>query len=173
MCAHVFRLLARRPVPWVLLENVPGLLCWHMKDDPPQPPAMAHIASELERLGYRWAQRVVGLTGFGIPQRRRRVFILASKVGDPRDVLLAPQAVCLGQCLDLNRRRHRSEDIDEEEARREEDDAADEGDTRCAVLVGPNGGSHSECALGSDDDASGTDDEGESGSEACFDDSGS
>ena len=126
MCAHVFRLLARRPVPWVLLENVPGLLCWHMKDDPPQPPAMAHIASELERLGYRWAQRVVGLTGFGIPQRRRRVFILASKVGDPRDVLLAPQAVCLGQCLDLNRRRHRSEDIDEEEARREEDDAADE-----------------------------------------------
>jgi len=40
----------------------------------------------------------VGLTGFGYPQRRRRVFILASLHGDPRDVLLAPQPMCLGKC---------------------------------------------------------------------------
>ena len=103
LCAHVFRLLraSRSPVPWVLLENVPGLLNWHMRDDPPQPPAITHVVSELERLGYRWAHRVIGLTGFGIPQRRRRVFVVASRDGDPRDVLLAPQAVCLGQCLEM------------------------------------------------------------------------
>ena len=59
--------------------------------------------SELEALGYRWAHRVISLTGFGFPQRRRRVFIVASVHGDPRDVLLAPQSVCLGQCLELNR----------------------------------------------------------------------
>jgi site-specific DNA-cytosine methylase len=87
----------------VLLENVPGLLNWHMRDDPPQPPAITHVVSELERLGYRWAHRVIGLTGFGIPQRRRRVFVVASRDGDPRDVLLAPQAVCLGQCLEMHR----------------------------------------------------------------------
>jgi len=33
---------------------------------------VSHIVSELEALGYRWAHRVVGLTGFGLPQRRRR-----------------------------------------------------------------------------------------------------
>ena len=74
-----------------------------MRDDPPQPPAITHVVSELERLGYRWAHRVIGLTGFGIPQRRRRVFVVASRDGDPRDVLLAPQAVCLGQCLEMHR----------------------------------------------------------------------
>ena len=72
LCAHIFRLLRRRRVPWVLLENVPGLLMWHMVDDPPQPPAVHNVVSELEVLGYRWAQRVIGLTGFGLPQRRRR-----------------------------------------------------------------------------------------------------
>ena len=101
LCAHIFRLLRGRRVPWVLLENVPGLLMWHMNDDPPQPPAVSYVVAELESLGYRWAQRVVGLTGFGLPQRRRRVFILASTHGDPRDALLAPQAVCLGQCIEL------------------------------------------------------------------------
>lgn len=96
---HIFRLLRRRRVPWVLLENVLRLLMWHSADDPPQPPAIHHVVSELEALGYRWAQRVIGLTGFGLPQRRRRVFILASLHGNPRDVLLAPQSFCQGQCL--------------------------------------------------------------------------
>ena len=50
---------------------------------------MSHVVAELEALGYRWAHRVVGLTSFGLPQRRRRVFILASTHGDPRDPLLA------------------------------------------------------------------------------------
>ena len=120
LCSHIFRLLRRRRVPWVLLENVPGLLFWHMIDDPPQPPAVSHVVAELEALGYRWAHRVVGLTSFGLPQRRRRVFILASTHGDPRDPLLAPQTVCLGQCLDLaGRRRGRSR----RETSHSEDDA--------------------------------------------------
>jgi hypothetical protein len=104
LCAHIFRVLRKTRVPWVLLENVPGLLMWHMNDVPPQPPAVSHVVAELEHLGYRWAQRVIGLTGFGLPQRRRRVFILASTHGDPRDVLLAPQAMCLGQCIELFKR---------------------------------------------------------------------
>ena len=43
-------------------------------DDPPQPPAVHHVVSELEALGYRWAQRVIGLTGFG----QDRSFFFAS-----------------------------------------------------------------------------------------------
>ena len=34
----------------------------HSTDDPPQSPAIHHVVSELEALGYRWAQRVIGLT---------------------------------------------------------------------------------------------------------------
>ena len=134
----MFRLLAVSRVPWVVLENVPGLLNWHMRDDPPQPPAISHVVSELERLGYRWAHRVVGLTGFGIPQRRRRVFVVASTHGDPRDVLLAPQAVCLGQCIEMHRRG--DEGMDDTIVRGVDDDDAcrDDGTERSACV---------ECAL--------------------------
>ena len=86
---------------WVLLENVTGLLMWHQSGDAAQPPAIAYVVSELESLGYRWAQRVVSLTAFGLPQRRRRVFIVASLHGDPRDVLLSSESVCHGQCIDM------------------------------------------------------------------------
>ncbi len=94
---HVFRLLGdpRGPrVPWVLLENVVGLLDRSTDGTP----AIAYVADELERLGYNWAHRVISAAALGIPQRRRRVFIVASLHGDPRDVLLAPNYVCLGGC---------------------------------------------------------------------------
>ena len=42
---------------------------------PPQPPAVSYVVAELESLGYRWAQRVVGLTGFGLPQQASRVHL--------------------------------------------------------------------------------------------------
>jgi len=94
---HVFRLLGDPTgprVPWVLLENVVGLL----DRSADGPPAVAYVCSELERLGYSWAQRVVSSAAFGVPQRRRRVFIVASLHGDPRDVLLAQNYNCLGAC---------------------------------------------------------------------------
>ena len=102
LCSHVFRLLRNRKVPWVLLENVPGLLLWHLSGDQPQEPAISYVVEELENLGYSWAHRVISLTGFGLPQCRRRVFIVASLHGDPRDVLLSAESACKGQCIDLN-----------------------------------------------------------------------
>lgn len=88
---HVFRLLrraaaARRPVPWVLLENVEALL--DRADG--RPPVMQYVLAQLEQLGYgSWAYRVVNSAAFGVPNRRRRVFIVASMHGDARDVLLS------------------------------------------------------------------------------------
>jgi hypothetical protein len=145
LCAHVFRLLRQTRVPWVLLENVPGLLNWHMRDDPPQPPAISHVVSELEKLGYRWAHRVVGLTGFGIPQRRRRVFILASAHGDPRDVLLAPQAVCLGQCVEMHRRGEASMRDDVVGGFHEGDDSPSRDDGNAKGEIGRGKTSRDEC----------------------------
>uniref|UniRef100_A0A1D2A1D0 DNA (cytosine-5-)-methyltransferase n=3 Tax=Auxenochlorella protothecoides TaxID=3075 RepID=A0A1D2A1D0_AUXPR len=101
---HVFRLLrvaarARRPVPWVLLENVEALL----DRANGEPPVMQYIARQFQELGYgSWAYRVVNSAGFGLPNRRRRVFIVASMHGDARDVLLAQGAMgCPGSCKHL------------------------------------------------------------------------
>jgi DNA (cytosine-5)-methyltransferase 1 len=79
---RVFELLERRRVPWVVLENVPNMLRLHKGS------AMRYIIDELERLGYDWAYRVVDTRAFGLPQRRLRVFVLASRVADPAPLLL-------------------------------------------------------------------------------------
>ena len=83
LVGHVFRLLETHPVPWVLLENVPFMLQLGKGK------ALEVIVREFERLGYRWAYRVVDSRAFGLPQRRERVYFLASLKGDPRDVILA------------------------------------------------------------------------------------
>jgi DNA (cytosine-5)-methyltransferase 1 len=83
LIGEVFRLLRRQPVAWLLLENVPFML------QLARGRALDVIVSELESLGYRWAYRVVNSRAFGLPQRRERVFLLASMQHDPRSVLFA------------------------------------------------------------------------------------
>lgn len=78
---HVFRLLKKRPVRWVLLENVAFLL------RAKRGRVLHDLLASFEALGYRWAYRVVDSQAFGVPQRRERVFILASQNEDPRPIL--------------------------------------------------------------------------------------
>jgi DNA (cytosine-5)-methyltransferase 1 len=79
---HVFRLLDGAEQPeWVLLENVPFMLTLDRGE------AMAYLAGELSRRGWTWAYRVVDTRAFGLPHRRLRVILLASKNSDPRPVL--------------------------------------------------------------------------------------
>ncbi len=54
--------------------------------------AMRFLTSRLRASGYNWAYRVVDTRAFGLPHRRRRVIILASRSDDPRDVLLSEDA---------------------------------------------------------------------------------
>lgn len=78
---QVFRLLERRQPRWLLLENVPFMLnLAHGR-------AIRAIVDSLESLQYRWAYRVLDPRAFGLPQRRPRVFLLASHTGSPADVL--------------------------------------------------------------------------------------
>lgn len=82
-----FRLVStqKRKPKWLVLENVPFML-WQKKGE-----AVRHITTQFELLGYRWAYRVVDSRSFGLPQRRRRVLFVASKVEDPREVLFSDE----------------------------------------------------------------------------------
>lgn len=88
----VFRRIEDRRVPWLLLENVPFML--RLKNGN----ALRYILRSLTRNGYAWAYRVVDSQSFGLPQRRDRVFLVATTVGDPRDVLLADDVGRLPAC---------------------------------------------------------------------------
>jgi len=72
LVGELFRLLRKQQVPWVLIENVPFMLQLAKGQ------AMEVIVAALEDLGYRWAYRVMDSRSFGVPQRRQRVFLLAS-----------------------------------------------------------------------------------------------
>jgi DNA (cytosine-5)-methyltransferase 1 len=76
------RLRSRANGPkWLLLENVPFMLQLQRGK------AMRYVVDELEELGFAWAYRVVNTRAFGLPQRRQRVMLLASRTEDPRPVL--------------------------------------------------------------------------------------
>lgn len=62
----------------VLLENVPGLLSSNGGRD------FGVVLGELADRGYGVAYRVLDAQHFGVPQRRRRVFVLALAGDDPR-----------------------------------------------------------------------------------------
>lgn len=86
LVGEVFRLLRTHDVPSVVLENVPFMLQLSRGR------AMDVIVSAIEALGYNWAYRIVDSRSFGVPQRRERVYFLATRDGDPRDVLFADDA---------------------------------------------------------------------------------
>lgn len=75
--SHVFRLLQKTRVRWVVLENVPFMLCLD------RGAAIRYVTSRLEALGYSWAYRTVDTRSFGLPQRRERVFLLAGLKEEP------------------------------------------------------------------------------------------
>lgn len=93
---EVFRLVRKQRVPYLVLENVPFMLQLNRGE------AMRHIVAELENLGYRWAYRVIDSRAFGLPQRRERVFLIASTRIDPATALFRddagpmPQTGCTG-----------------------------------------------------------------------------
>jgi len=85
---HVVRLLAETRPRWFIGENVPGLLSIEDGRD------FRTVIGDLDDLGYGVAWRVLDAQWFGVPQRRRRVFI-AGCFGDPAgpvQVLLEPES---------------------------------------------------------------------------------
>lgn len=83
LVSEVFKRLRRRSdgPRWLLLENVPFMLQLERGK------AMRYLVDELEELGFTWAYRIVDARAFGLPQRRQRVILLASRTEDPRAAL--------------------------------------------------------------------------------------
>ena len=87
LVSHMFELLkpargGRNGPTWVVIENVRNMLSLDRGR------AMEYLVGELEALGYAWAYRVVDTRALGLPQRRQRVLLVASRTEDPRGVLL-------------------------------------------------------------------------------------
>ena len=61
----------------LLMENVEGLLSSNCGRD------FALVLDAMAERGYRWSYRLLDSQHFGVPQRRRRVFVLAIAHGDP------------------------------------------------------------------------------------------
>lgn len=83
LVGEVFRLLndPRHDDTWLVLENVSYMLSLD------QGRAMGRLTDALDLLGWTWAYRTIDARAFGLAQRRRRVFLVASRTQDPRPVL--------------------------------------------------------------------------------------
>ena len=75
---------------WVIWENVPGVLSSSGGRD------FGSFLGALASIGYGFAYRVLDAQYFGVPQRRRRVFVIAHSSGDSRraaEVLFEPESL--------------------------------------------------------------------------------
>jgi DNA-cytosine methyltransferase len=89
--AFSFLALAERYRPrLILLENVPGLLSSHGGRD------MAALLGALVELGYGVGYRVLDARHFGVPQRRRRVFIVGVTPGGRAGAERAAEVLSVG-----------------------------------------------------------------------------
>lgn len=78
---EIRRLVEETQTEWFILENVPGLLSSNGGKD------FGIVLGEMADLGYSIGWRVLDAQYFGVPQRRRRVFIVGNRTGNPERIL--------------------------------------------------------------------------------------
>lgn len=90
MYAYLGIVEAYRP-RWIVWENVPGVLSSNSGYD------FTSFLAGLEECGYGWAYRVLDAQYFGVPQRRRRVFVVGhidNRTDRAAEVLFEPESMC-------------------------------------------------------------------------------
>ena len=91
LALHYLRIVRDNQPKWFIYENVPGLLSSNGGHD------FAPFLGEMVKLGYGFAYRVLDAQYFGVPQRRRRVFVVGCADGDWRSaaaVLFDEKSLC-------------------------------------------------------------------------------
>ena len=76
------RIAQEKQPPWVVWENVPGVLSSEAGRD------FAAFLGALEEIGYSLAYRVLDARYFGVPQRRRRVFVVGHRGDNSAEYVL-------------------------------------------------------------------------------------
>ena len=71
---YVLNFASKLQPRWIVLENVVQLRSWH---------GYGPLISELRNLGYRIQPQILDAVDFGVPQTRRRLFILCDRYRDP------------------------------------------------------------------------------------------
>ena len=78
LALHYLRIVREVQPKWFVFENVPGLLSSNGGED------FAIFLGEVAKCGYGFAYRILDAQHFGVPQRRRRVFVVGCADGDWR-----------------------------------------------------------------------------------------
>jgi DNA (cytosine-5)-methyltransferase 1 len=87
---EIARLIEETKTEWFILENVPGLLTSNKGKD------FGVVIGTMADIGYSLSWRVLDAQHFGVPQRRRRVFIVGKRTGDglsPAEVLFKSEGL--------------------------------------------------------------------------------
>lgn len=88
--SEIVRLLVELQPQWFVLENVPRLLTINGGRD------MGAVIGALGECGYGLAWRVLDASGFGVPQRRRRIFLVGHFGGtghSSAEILFEPEGL--------------------------------------------------------------------------------
>jgi DNA (cytosine-5)-methyltransferase 1 len=64
---------------WVVLENVVQMRSWH---------GYTPLIDDLKRLGYKVEAHILDAADFGVPQTRRRLFLLCDREGAPGEIAI-------------------------------------------------------------------------------------
>jgi DNA (cytosine-5)-methyltransferase 1 len=75
---YVVRFAEKLKPRWVVVENVIQMRNWH---------GYVPLMDELKALGYRIRPQIIDASDFGVPQTRRRLFLLCDREADPLEVI--------------------------------------------------------------------------------------
>ena len=86
---HAARLVEETQSEWFVIENVPGLLSSNEGKD------FGIVLRTMAELGYSVSWRILDAQHFGVPQRRRRIFIVGRRAtdGSPAEVLFKSEGL--------------------------------------------------------------------------------
>ncbi len=74
---HVLRFAQAFEPRWIVIENVVNMRRWKRYDE---------LIENLHEMGYNCREQVLDSSHFGVPQARRRLFLLCDKVSKPSEV---------------------------------------------------------------------------------------
>lgn len=64
---------------WIVMENVVHMRPWSR---------YAELIQKLHRLGYKVSEQVLDASQFGVPQKRRRLFVVCDRIAEPAPITL-------------------------------------------------------------------------------------